>query len=419
MERIQSAVIFLEPLEEGVRPLFDRRIAGVPLFKRLVLTLCRAGIENIVVVSRGLSQKERNVAESGLRKDSRFKANLAWYEWENFAQENGWEQLKNLAGNNGILLSPVNLVTTPKQIQDFIARWMEIDPRERKNPVSLSPGPLCQDKIFIIPSAQINLIESYFLRPVIAGDVEKIQPQEGPNFCMEVSDIKSLRQVEKKLLHQYKLHYTQLMDVWFNSLFSIPISSRLVRTPVTPNQLTLFGLVIGAFAGWFFSRGDYLSGLFGGVLLVFTAIWDCCDGDVARLKFMESDFGEYLDTLCDNIINVFIFIGIAVGVGREHGAISATIPFLLLSLGGFSIYALIYYPKGSGKGEFFKGTWMYGVVQLLASRNFVYTVLLFALFDRLDWFLWIAGFGANVFAMALYLIKKKIPLAIENQSPDG
>ena len=90
MKKIRSAVIKLRPLEDGTRLLFTRRIAGVPLFKRLVFTLCRAGIEEIVVISKDLSEKERNTAESGLRADSRFKGTLAWYEHENFINGKGW-----------------------------------------------------------------------------------------------------------------------------------------------------------------------------------------------------------------------------------------------------------------------------------------------------------------------------------------
>jgi phosphatidylglycerophosphate synthase len=162
-----------------------------------------------------------------------------------------------------------------------------------------------------------------------------------------------------------------------------------------------------------------LGGLGGGFLLVFTAIWDCCDGDVARLKFMESDFGEYLDTLCDNIINVFIFVGIAVGVSKEYGILTSAIPFALLALGGISIFILIYFPRGTDKGGFFKGTRMYDVILLLASRNFVYIIFLFSIFNSLDWFLWIAGFGANIFALTLLSYKRKILPKLENNSVKG
>ena len=238
MKRIRSAVIILRPLEDGTRLLFTRRIAGVPLFKRLVFTLCRAGIEEIVVISKGLSEKERNTAESGLRKDSRFKATLTWYEQENFINGKGLEQLQNLAGDQGLLLAQANIVTTPNQIQALLAGWADIEPSDRKMPVSLSAGPQCQEKIFIIPATQLNLVEKRLEHSGFQEPYEKLQPQERQNFCLEVSDINSLRQAEGKLLHQYKLHYTQLMDVWFNSLFSIPISSWLVKTSPKPIQNT-------------------------------------------------------------------------------------------------------------------------------------------------------------------------------------
>jgi phosphatidylglycerophosphate synthase len=207
------------------------------------------------------------------------------------------------------------------------------------------------------------------------------------------------------------------MDIWFNSLFSLRISSLLVKTPLTPNQLTLFGLIIGLVAGLLFARGDYWSGLMGGFLLAATAVWDCCDGDVARLKFMESDFGEQLDTICDNIINVFIFTGMMIGMAHSQGLAQAIVPFLLLALGGGLIFIFIYFPEG-GKGSFFRGTWLYEVIQVLASRNFIYIVVLFAIAGKLDWFLWLAGLGSNVFALSLYLAKRKIIYSTPNGGRD-
>ncbi len=182
--------------------------------------------------------------------------------------------------------------------------------------------------------------------------------------------------------------------------------------------MTLFGLVIGLVAGYFFSRGDYLGQVLGGFFLVVTAIWDCCDGDVARLKMMESDFGETLDTICDNIINVFVFTGMMIGVVNTGGIWQGLIPFLLLAIGGTAIFLLIYFPKG-GKGEFFNGTWFYEVIQVLAARNFIYVVLIFALVGKINWFLWLAGIGSNLFALVLYVMKRKILAAGMGNSHRG
>jgi phosphatidylglycerophosphate synthase len=203
------------------------------------------------------------------------------------------------------------------------------------------------------------------------------------------------------------------MDIWFNSIFSIKISSLLVKTFITPNQITILGLFMGLASGILFAQGNYWNVLMGGVLLSITAIWDCCDGDVARLKFMESDFGEKLDTACDNIINIFIFIGIMLGVARYDGFIQALIPFVLLIFGGSWIFYLIYFPKG-GKGSYFINTPIYDVIQVLASRNFIYIILLFCIFNKLNWFLWVAGIGSIIFGFCICSAKNKIPVTAIN-----
>jgi phosphatidylglycerophosphate synthase len=122
---------------------------------------------------------------------------------------------------------------------------------------------------------------------------------------------------------------------------------------------------------------------------------------------MESEFGEKLDTSCDNIINIFIFIGIMLGVARYDGLIQALTPFALLMFGGSWIFYLIYFQKG-GKGSYFTNTPIYDVIQTLASRNFIYVILLFCIFNKLNWFLWIAGIGSIIFGFFIYRVKSKI-----------
>ena len=43
----------------------------------------------------------------------------------------------------------------------------------------------------------------------------------------------------------------------------------------------------------------YWSTLLGAFLCLFASIMDGCDGEVARLKLPESDFGCWLETMCD------------------------------------------------------------------------------------------------------------------------
>jgi hypothetical protein len=102
------------------------------------------------------------------------------------------------------------------------------------------------------------------------------------------------------------------------------------------------------------------------------------------------------------------------GVAKVDGWDHALLPFAMLCLGGGSIFMMIYFPKG-GKGAFFKGTPTYSVIQLLASRNFVYIVLLFGIVGQLGWFLWFAGFGSLIFALELFRIRLRTQASMKNQ----
>ena len=55
----------------------------------------------------------------------------------------------------------------------------------------------------------------------------------------------------------------------------------------------------------------------GAVLSVWASILDGCDGEVARLKLLESDFGCWLETVCDYLYYLFIFAGMTIGLIRS------------------------------------------------------------------------------------------------------
>lgn len=411
MDPIRPAAILLVPAVSSYRLLLDHDIAGLNLLKRLVLTLNRAGIEEFTLLAKE-NLRENIQAEilEDIKQDFRFKGKLNLFGRQEFLQKPQEEKIRILGGPSGILLLQAHLVTTPKLIREFI--WQACGPIRPNKPgiARLGFPPDHPQPVYYFPSGALAPLENYLLDETLPDAVERIDIEEDKRFLLKtVQDGATAREAERELIENHKHHYTQIMDKWCNVFFSIPISSVLVKTPLTPNQITLMGLIIGLCAGWFFSLGTHMGQLFGGILLAGTAIWDCCDGDVARLKFMESDFGETLDTVCDNIINVFIFTGMMIGTARSEGLAVALIPFLLLVAGGLAILILIYYPRG-GKGSFFQGTRIYGLIQVLASRNFIYIILVFAIFGRTGWFLWLAGFGSLAFALILFLAKRNILL---------
>ena len=71
--------------------------------------------------------------------------------------------------------------------------------------------------------------------------------------------------------------------------------------------------MIGISSALFFAQGSYPWIFIGGVLAQATSITDGCDGEIARLKFLSSKFGAWLDDTFDRYIDMLIVIGMAFG----------------------------------------------------------------------------------------------------------
>ena len=397
----KTVIIRIASSKKNTSLLFQENIAGVTAFKRLIFSLQRAGIENFIIFEQNSTLSQQHSIETTIKSDSRFKSNLQWHSLHNDSFSDNLNSIKLLPKLKKVLLVEGDLVTTSELIKGFINSSNALEPiaitglfNENRN----------SDGIYLLLPSDV---ENYLRFGSLKKEVTPVHLSGPWFFRKRIKDSESTQSIEKGILDEHKLHYHQFMDIWVNSIFSIKISSLLIKTFLTPNQITILGLFIGLASGILFAQGNYWNTLIGGVLLSITAILDCCDGDVARLKFMESDFGENLDTACDNIINIFIFIGIMLGVARYDGLIQALIPFALVMFGGGWIFYLIYFPKG-GKGSYFTNTPMHNIIQILASRNFIYVILLFCIFNKLNWFLWIAGIGSIVFGFFIYRVKNKI-----------
>tara|TARA_Y100001960_G_scaffold71922_1_gene76370 strand:- start:767 stop:1393 length:627 start_codon:yes stop_codon:yes gene_type:complete len=88
----------------------------------------------------------------------------------------------------------------------------------------------------------------------------------------------------------------------------------LVKTSVTPNQVTTFSLLLAAFAAVFFSFGIYFFSVIGSILFIFSKFLDHVDGQLARELKKESKFGWYYDSFVDTATYILMFIGISAGI---------------------------------------------------------------------------------------------------------
>lgn len=108
---------------------------------------------------------------------------------------------------------------------------------------------------------------------------------------------------------------------------------RLVRsTFITPNQLTSVSLLLGVVAAWLYSRGDWKSLVIGAILHHVSFILDCADGQLARVRGIQSQLGGWFDFHSDKIKDILLLVGLAWGVYAQTQWIWI-LPIAVLTLG--------------------------------------------------------------------------------------
>ena len=124
------------------------------------------------------------------------------------------------------------------------------------------------------------------------------------------------------LIEEYKrsLKMPQAEEV-FDLVFYRPLAFVLVkgiyRLPVTPNQVTLFSLLAGLVAAWFFASGNPGLLIGGAVWYAIANILDCADGQLARLQSSGTLLGRVVDGVADYISSAAIFLGIGFGLAAS------------------------------------------------------------------------------------------------------
>jgi phosphatidylglycerophosphate synthase len=105
----------------------------------------------------------------------------------------------------------------------------------------------------------------------------------------------------------------------FNRLLCRPAVRLLTHTGITPNSVTLGGLVVAIVAALLFARGSYANYVGGALLFFLSGLFDEMDGMLARIKFTESAFGTWFEGFVDNATYLLVFSGITAGLYRQRG----------------------------------------------------------------------------------------------------
>lgn len=100
---------------------------------------------------------------------------------------------------------------------------------------------------------------------------------------------------------------------FFSAQMAYLIVRAFERLSLRPNHYTFASLVLGFLAAYLFSRGDVLLLLIGVAVLHVSFIFDCCDGQVSRLKGLGSKMGHWFDYHSDKLKDGAELLGLSYG----------------------------------------------------------------------------------------------------------
>jgi len=128
---------------------------------------------------------------------------------------------------------------------------------------------------------------------------------------LDVDTSDALREAEQRLMRdQGRKTRDGPVSRYINRPVSRWLSRYLVRTTVTPNQISLVSWMLSCVAAGLMALNGYPALAAGGVLAQLASIIDGCDGEIARLKHSQSEFGGWFDAVLDRYADAFLLFGL-------------------------------------------------------------------------------------------------------------
>ena len=320
----------------------DITVAEVPQLKRLIINTQRAGINRISIITDNPAAHSSRLLEN----DSRITATL---EWLKVGQDIDTKSSR-------ILVLESNLLITSNSIEKFIYDSRKEDKctciladnspeyllsfdNEKGNVKSHFDLGGQAIGAFITPASEVHGIVKHLKlndwldNQIDSGNAKAFSIRDGYWYRLSVSK-ESVKEAEKIIFSHVGKTATGWIARNVNGRISLPLSKTLIRTPLTPNMVSILINVIGVLCGPFYALGYPVV---GALCMQAATVLDRCDGEVARIKLMETKKGQWVDTISDQFTVLSFLIGVPLGYYLQTGS---TLPIIL---GSFNIAVFIFF----------------------------------------------------------------------------
>jgi 1L-myo-inositol 1-phosphate cytidylyltransferase / CDP-L-myo-inositol myo-inositolphosphotransferase len=384
-------VIVPSNTDEGSKVLPGLILGGLPLLRRIVLAAVRASIERIVVLTPEAAEARHlldGTPATVLTPD---------------------ELVPWLPAGRSVLLA-VNILPQPKWLRSLFE--MPIEPERLYVEASA---------VAVIESDDPNRILSVVSRCHSAPEPFTTLRQAFTTECRTFSDEGRFTLITAQdgpaaatwLLRGLVKDTEGFMSRHVERRISLAITQRLASTRMTPNAMSLVSIGLGLAGAPFFLSSRPASQLTGALLFLSHSILDGCDGELARLKFLESRWGGLLDFWGDNVVHVAVFICMAIGWSLASQALApllvggVAVAGTLLSAG--FVYRHTMQEQATDAPLFtsvvrIRASWLSRVADALARRDFIYVVVLLSALGKATWFVILVAAGSPIFFLVLLWI---------------
>jgi len=332
----------------------DRRIAGVPLPLRTILVLQRGGVERVTLVGAPVPCDPR------VRVPVTAAAALA-------PASDAAPHLVVGPGTviDGALLAALQRRVRPGDVVELVRDGAR---------VRVAPGP-----------------------QVAANGVRPAAPPAGTLAPASLSDAA----LERALLRGLENPRDGYLDgVCYRRVSRLAVTPLLLRTPLTPNAVTVLGVAAGVAGALLLGVPGVLPVVGAVLLLVLSGAMDCADGELARLRFHESKLGHVLDVMGDTLVHVALLIGIALRLTRA-GAVPEARWLWMLAVGVVGAFVAITLCEVNEERRLRAAGWenrvIDGVLSPLTTRDWHVFPVAFAALGVLDWLVPWAAVGSQLF----------------------
>ena len=157
----------------------------------------------------------------------------------------------------------------------------------------------------------------------------------------------------------------------------------LALTKVNPNVLTFMGLVVNAWAAFFFgyatAQNQARMFFYAGLVIIASGFFDLVDGEVARAQNRVTRFGAFFDSVVDRYSDAAQFFGLIVFYARGDR-------FFYVVLSAFVMISAIMVSYTRARAESLIGSCRVGFME---RPERLVLVIIGALFNRMAPVLWV------------------------------